>query len=1076
MKLPILILTWFIGVAGNAAVTNYVFSTSSSSVLENIAAQQICFTVRLTPAPAGSDAPSVNYASTNGTAEGNTSAGNDGHHDYHTMSGTVSFASGFTAFGTGQSTYATKSVCTPVYDDTVYEGLSEYFNFNLSNPLPNAGTGDTALIASGSESVEGIITENDTTSLPTVSISDANGAENNGPFTFRVTLSRAASAVVTMNYTTRTNTARDNTSPVGLQDFNATSGTLTFPIGVTEQDISVNIINDNIVETLNERFSVELSNLSANVSPYDVSGEGTITDDDGVTSEYCSPYRGMISLNEYHHMITYKDIGTDHPVQLGNFIELKRDPLHINPDFQPDNDWTIVVYTGTGGTAKTFTFAQRDDSCGVNTPYLIFNYDTYNLPGTAVDVAVFDGQGKEVDFFSFNNPHYRESNCIAHPDATGASFPFDTDFSIGNAADKDIFRDPDGTGDWTSNGSGANSGATRCWEPASLTFGRLDAVDSDVTPTFSPYNGILRTKISNKNAPLKVVSLNATKTGYQVLTGVVVKAFRIDSDGSVSEVIGDVELNGVSTKDIPNFSRVFAKKDSRILFQYCDVNGSIVGRYDQCIANSGILKSSASFDNFAIRPKEFYNNLTSGLTLKAGVGHSIIFQAHDELGAANSQYNESETVTLPSFVVEANISDTTKMCAQPTINLTPRVSFLNGTVTNSYALNNVGDFNVTMHEIAGAEFAHVDYDDTNDALRIITPFSKQIIVVPDHFGLDGNLTNGSNGFTYLSNFEDFNTSASRNISARLDLNITAQRFDGNTTTNYASACYAKDGNITVLIDTFGMTPAGAVTKLLWYEKNHDTNGSMAIPVDHFVMPILHTAFDATGANGTALVKYLLNFDRNQTRTVDPKLMVVQSVTATDADAVTGTEIPILNSAYYVYGRNIPRDVRVFGSVPFSANGWYEVFGTTAIGTTALAVSKNDSQWSTNKLHNDVSDGDANVTVVVSATSTTLPVWSTSNNTGIESYLFNAETPPYSAKAHILTTPWLWYGLNASPYANPVAGNSEAACLTHPCFNINVVPAVGATGSAKSTNTATKASKKSDSSGWRSTTDYAPAVR
>jgi hypothetical protein len=79
------------------------------------------------------------------------------------------------------------------------------------------------------------------------------------------------------------------------------------------------------------------------------------------------------------------------------------------------------------------------------------------------------------------------------------------------------------------------------------------------------------------------------------------------------------------------------------------------------------------------------------------------------------------------------------------------------------------------------------------------------------------------------------------------------------------------------------------------------------------------------------------------------------------------------------------------------------------------------------------------------------------------------------KAHINTDPWLWYGMNALGYLDPVNA-TNLNCMTHPCFNINIVPPVGATGSAKSTNEATKGSKKSDSSGWGSTTDYAPAVR
>ena len=189
-----------------------------------------------------------------------------------------------------------------------------------------------------------------------------------------------------------------------------------------------------------------------------------------------------------------------------------------------------------------------------------------------------------------------------------------------------------------------------------------------------------------------------------------------------------------------------------------------------------------------------------------------------------------------------------------------------------------------------------------------------------------------------------------------------------------------------------------------------------------------------------------------------------------------TTNPASGKATFVYGRVIPRDVRVFGAVPYTANAWYEVFGSPNIGTTALPVSKNDTLWYTNRIHDDTTNGDANVTRIQGAATTAVNVSSVSANTGIENYNFAAAGAiPFSAKAHIDTDPWLWYAPNTSGYIDP--SNANVDCLTHPCFNINVVPAVGATGSAKSTNESTKESKASTKGGtWKSTSDYAPAIR
>jgi len=96
--------------------------------------------------------------------------------------------------------------------------------------------------------------------------------------------------------------------------------------------------------------------------------------------------------------------------------------------------------------------------------------------------------------------------------------------------------------------------------------------------------------------------------------------------------------------------------------------------------------------------------------------------------------------------------------------------------------------------------------------------------------------------------------------------------------------------------------------------------------------------------------------------------------------------------------------------------------------------------------------------------------------GVETYNFGPRALG-SYKAHIDTDPWLWYGTNALDYVDPAAGNTEAACLTHPCFNINVVPNIGTAGS--STNTQTLGSDKANKGTSRGTGviyDYTPATR
>lgn len=496
-----------------------------------------------------------------------------------------------------------------------------------------------------------------------------------------------------------------------------------------------------------------------------------------------------------------------------------------------------------------------------------------------------------------------------------------------------------------------------------------------------------------------------------------------------------------------------------------------------CLADA-LGMDGCSTDDFAIRPDQFDNNLTPGQVLIADNNTSISFHANRYGGVGTLDYDESETQTTPSFVIDANISDPTKNCEQPSMNFTPRITFADGNVTGNFSLPNIGDLNVTMHEIVGAEYALVDADDTNTSLRLITPYAQQIQVIPHHFGVAGGLTNGSNGFTYLSNFEQNPNDADRNISASLDINVTAQAENNATTSNYTSTCYAKGGNVTlVLADPITPNPTGSLTKLIWYHYTPDSNGSVDIntTVSQYNIPFLSTQFDSNDTNGTAEFSYKINFDRNVTKVVNPFMVVVTDINATDTDSVNGTN-PVDSNATFVYGRVIARDVRIFGQKPFRANAWYEAFSQTplSIGGTALAPSRTDTNWYIMAPHSDAQDGDANVTHIISTSNTTLPIGSTAT-AGVEIYNFAAETPPYSAKAHINTEAWLWYGINALDYADPSGANLD--CFTHPCFNINVVPAVGATGSATSNELKSDKKNKATSTNPSGVTyDYSPAIR
>ena len=110
---------------------------------------------------------------------------------------------------------------------------------------------------------------------PTILIADSEGFEGaETSVDFAVTLDRASSATVTVDYGTSAGTA------TAAQDYTTTSGTVTFAPGDTAETISVPIIDDH-VEDGGETFTVTLSNPT-NATLGNRTATGTIhNNDDG---------------------------------------------------------------------------------------------------------------------------------------------------------------------------------------------------------------------------------------------------------------------------------------------------------------------------------------------------------------------------------------------------------------------------------------------------------------------------------------------------------------------------------------------------------------------------------------------------------------------------------------------------------------------------------------------------------------------------------------------------------------------------------------------------------------------------
>ena len=113
------------------------------------------------------------------------------------------------------------------------------------------------------------VTITDDEDTPTLSVADAQGAEDAGSIAFTVTLSGASSKAVTVDWETS-----DGTATAGI-DYEAVSGTLTFAAHQTERQVTVPVLDD-AVDEADERFSLRLNN-PVNALLGDAEAVGTIT-------------------------------------------------------------------------------------------------------------------------------------------------------------------------------------------------------------------------------------------------------------------------------------------------------------------------------------------------------------------------------------------------------------------------------------------------------------------------------------------------------------------------------------------------------------------------------------------------------------------------------------------------------------------------------------------------------------------------------------------------------------------------------------------------------------------------------
>jgi len=599
--------------------------------------------------------------------------------------------------------------------------------------------------------------------------------------------------------------------------------------------------------------------------------------------------------------------------------------------------------------------------------------------------------------------------------------------------------------------------------PGGYTTGPFDAWDTFRGDTNN--DGILddrniSTKVVHSAFHVTLASINQANNAEEPKPGIDVKYNLIDTDtNNTIDTWYDYDAsNSEALSEEYNIDKAY--KNLRVIFKVCTDYDTSSGQitllpYSACTTdcNSDTEEGACfryfnSSDAFAVRPKNFDVNISDGTTLTAAQNYALLFRAQDANEENTTAYNENEGST---FDVSLTLSDpSTHTCQYLTANNTPDVNFINGADDNNFSFDRVGDFNLTIAEAQECtqRFASVDCDDANvsgewntDENLSIEPKVVSIRLIPDHFTISGiykdhHISNTDQNFTYLSNFVNNGSGASKAMASEYNLTITAKKADDTIASNYTKECFAKDVNITTSYEsldgngnTVSLSPD--LSKVQYYVKELDSGDDyyeLNIGTDiNYTLP--SSVFDEE-INGTANVKLEINFDRTYNKPLNPFKLHLKTITLNDVDTTPNTETIDQNTTF-LYGRTKPSkyfydDVT---SSPITTPILVEVYcdkwpasATNCPSVDTLNGQTNDYRWYIATSHDMSAKDDGNITLTVSSDTGSLNDTTVSiddSNDGIDNTIAVSGSAPNTVTIDLDTanttdtSDWLIYNENSA---------------------------------------------------------------
>jgi hypothetical protein len=532
----------------------------------------------------------------------------------------------------------------------------------------------------------------------------------------------------------------------------------------------------------------------------------------------------------------------------------------------------------------------------------------------------------------------------------------------------------------------------------------------------------IKTKLAGRDFIITIGSLDDANLP-QDFNGTVCVKILDDANNSLNGDGTKVYFNGTKEEATLPINIAKAIKVSKVGMAWKEQVNEACPLYDES-------NSTVDNDYFALRPSTFQK--ISPVTMpKAGKDFNLTFQAMGNSNSTISGYDA--TVALSKSLTDKSKSATCQVLdGNLTLSNGNQITTLVFTSAqssgrNQVRFNDVGNFTLGLKDTL---WTAVDQPndcvmDSNSTVLVGGKFGCNIennvslSIVPHHFKVEASLYNNNKGlFTYLS--EDLN------MSAYLDVNITAQTEQNTTTKNYDVDCYAKQTTHRIDFNTSSIAPS-ANLNYLKYQRENDISIINTLLSSHFFTLVLDASLFNNTSSGEAKVGYKINFDRNSSKPVSPFDLNITTVRVLDTDGVDGNDTTV-GSAKFYYGRIKTKDITTDKTtVPHLLH--VEVFSTTPLS----GFYQNSLNWYTNPF-------DANVTKITDINlgaykdfTQTLPtpvlvLNKNGFNNGVLSFDISNPNKLQGATFHLAIPSWLWYSsLVGKDY------NATGNCSYHPCF-------------------------------------------